>query len=161
MVSLSKNRESLLDISIEIRDLISKISKIFDQNERNSFRSHGIQGLTPPQLFLLRMLWSQEGKQEYLCKDLADISHVSRATITGVIDSMEKEGYVKREQNIDDRRSYFVKLTEKGRSLQKYKAPLNVKKMNYLQDLKPEELNKLIQLLRKLYTSIDTSPPEE
>ena len=94
MEGKSEQMKTLSDISIEVRDLIAKISKLLDKNERNAIRSHGVQGLTPPQLFLLRQLWFQEENQGYSCNRLADISHVSRATITGIIDTMEKDGTI-------------------------------------------------------------------
>ena len=64
---------------------------------------------------------------------------------------MEKEGFVFRSQNPDDRRSTLIKLTDKGRELKRYKPPIDSNKLNYLKDFNPEELRQLVQLLNKLY----------
>ena len=39
-----------------------------------------------------------------------------RSTLTGVIDRLESRGYVKREINPDDRRSFLVSLTGEGKT---------------------------------------------
>lgn len=160
MIEKSKNVQTLVDLSIEVRDLIDKLSKLFDQKERDLFRSHGVHGLTPPQLFLLRHLWILEEDQGYYCKELANLSHVSRATITGIIDTMEKEGYVIRTQDPIDRRSIKVKLTEKGRNLKKYKPPIDSKKIDYLKDFTLKELEILTSLLKRLYKKVNTNDSE-
>ena len=49
--------------------------------------------------------------------DLADHAGVTRATITGLLDALEKEGLVERTHRSDDRRSLHVRLTKKGVSL--------------------------------------------
>lgn len=42
---------------------------------------------------------------------------VSRSDITGIVDRLEKRGYVKREDSLDDRRVKFIALTSKGKDL--------------------------------------------
>lgn len=46
--------------------------------------------------------------------DLADRAGVTRATMTGLLDGLEREGLVKREPHAEDRRMLTVRLTEIG-----------------------------------------------
>jgi DNA-binding MarR family transcriptional regulator len=50
-------------------------------------------------------------------------------TVTGLIDRLEKSGYVKRSDHPNDRRVYLVHLTEKGSKVAKKALPV-VKKLN-------------------------------
>jgi len=45
---------------------------------------------------------------------LADAAGVTRATMTGLVDTLERDGYVKREPDPTDRRTITVLLTPKG-----------------------------------------------
>ena len=49
--------------------------------------------------------------------ELADAAGVSRATMTGLIDTLERDGLVTRAPDTVDRRMMLVRLTEKGRTL--------------------------------------------
>jgi DNA-binding MarR family transcriptional regulator len=48
--------------------------------------------------------------------DLADRADVTRATMTGLIDTLERDGYVRRENAPGDRRMMLVRLTDRGRT---------------------------------------------
>jgi DNA-binding MarR family transcriptional regulator len=50
-------------------------------------------------------------------------------TVTGLIDRLEKLGYVKRSDHPNDRRVYLVHSTEKGNKVAKKALPI-VKKLN-------------------------------
>jgi DNA-binding MarR family transcriptional regulator len=50
-------------------------------------------------------------------------------TVTGLIDRLEKSGYVKRFDHPNDRRVYLVHITEKGRKVANKALPI-VKKLN-------------------------------
>ena len=87
-------------------------------------------------------------------KYFAKMAHCSRSTMTGVIDTMEKDGLVIREDNPIDGRSKLIKLTEKGKSLQFYKPPTNRDQVDFFRDFKPDEIVKLRELLKKLSDSL-------
>lgn len=46
--------------------------------------------------------------------ELAEAAGVTRATMTGLVDTLERDGYVKREPDLEDRRMMSVRLTTKG-----------------------------------------------
>ena len=79
------------------------------------------QGLSEGRFILLFLL---EGHKSGLPPHvLADQAGVARATITGLVDGMVRDGLVERHGNPDDRRSNLVVLTRKGRTLSKRVFP--------------------------------------
>ncbi|WMD23647.1 MarR family transcriptional regulator [Achromobacter seleniivolatilans] len=48
--------------------------------------------------------------------ELADGAGVTRATVTGLLDGLERDGFVLREPGKEDRRKITVKLTAKGKT---------------------------------------------
>ncbi len=71
-------------------------------------------GLTPSQYLVFNVLWMEDGIG--LC-ELGDRVTLDNATLTGIIDRMEKSGYVLRRPNPDDRRGILVFLTPKAREV--------------------------------------------
>jgi MarR family transcriptional regulator for hemolysin len=48
---------------------------------------------------------------------ISDTLQIDKVSMVKIIDGFSKQGLVKREQNPDDRREYFIELTSKGRKL--------------------------------------------
>ena len=71
-------------------------------------------GLTVPQYFVFNALWMGEGIS---IGELGERVSLDSSTLTGIIDRMERSGYVERRPNPDDRRSMLVFLTTKAREL--------------------------------------------
>lgn len=92
-------------------DLINQISKNFKDLHMKFIRKYN---LSLAQYCVIKKLNLYGGLQ---LKDLAVKCYLSRPTITGVVDTMEKKDLVQREMNPEDRRSFLIKLTEKGEKL--------------------------------------------
>lgn len=71
-------------------------------------------GLTPPQYFAFNALWMGDN---ITIGELGDRVSLDSSTLTGIIDRMERDGYVERKPNPDDRRSALVFLTGKAKKL--------------------------------------------
>ena len=105
--------------------LISKLHQKLLTNLQKSFLENGIE-VTPIQVMLLFFL------QQSNALSLTQISQglmLENPTVTGLIDRLEKSGYVKRSDHPNDRRVYLVHLTEKGNKIAKKALPI-VKKLN-------------------------------
>lgn len=74
------------------------------------------QGLTYPQYLVLLVLWE---KDEQPVNDIAKRLLLETNTVTPLLKRMEAEGIVTRSQGKKDARQMIVKLTKKGRNLQK------------------------------------------
>src|SRR5258708_15509237 len=76
--------------------------------------------LTPPQLFLLRQLWLEDGLP---LRDLGIRAQLDATSTTWLVDQLEQTGLVQRKRNDTDRRIVRAWLTEKGRQAEAAFAP--------------------------------------
>jgi DNA-binding MarR family transcriptional regulator len=67
--------------------------------------------------FTLLMQLFQANEQGLTPSECAERAGVTRATVTGLLDGLERDGLVKRQPYPDDRRMLSVQLTQKGREL--------------------------------------------
>lgn len=71
-------------------------------------------GLTGPQLAVMRELAEHDGVS---VSQLSAGVHLSQATVTGILDRLEKGGLIRRQRSADDRRRVLVRLDDLGREL--------------------------------------------
>ncbi len=103
--------------------------------------------LTIPQYYILSLLAQRDGRP---FKELAEALACRRATITGIVDTLEKKGLVRREPHPDDRRSTLAWLTEAGQRLLDYTPGLDKTYSGCCDVLSPAELRHLNRLLKRL-----------
>ena len=109
------------------------------------FREHGI---TASQYNVLRILRG-EGKPMPCLEIRERMVHVVPA-ITGVIDRLEKQGWVSRERCTDDRRVIYVQITKPALALlKKLDKPIEELRSSFLGHLNKTELKELSRLLVK------------
>ena len=73
-------------------------------------------GLTYPQYLVLLALWEKDGQP---VNDIAKRLLLETNTVTPLLKRMEAEGIVTRSKGKEDARQMIVKLTKKGRDIQK------------------------------------------
>lgn len=134
----------------EIFRLVDTVAKKLTQLQRQTIRGAE---LTPAQYSMLNLLWEKDGRQ---FNELAAACCCSPSTITGIVDTMEKNGLVARVPNPNDRRSLLVELTERGRALENATPSLEKIFENCCGGMQPDELRRLADLLRKLNDTIST-----
>ena len=82
---------------------------------------------------------------------LADESNVTRATMTGLIDTLEKDGLVVREADPDDRRTLHVLLTARGQAFIEKILPEYFRVVSaIIEPLNAAEQKDLVRLLQKI-----------
>ncbi len=133
----------------KIFQLINILNKKYDKLQRQIIKKDN---LTPPQHSILMQLWESDGKQ---FKELASACCCSPSTITGIVDTMEKNDLVHRENNPEDRRSLLVKLTDKGKSMEKVPSPIKISLTKCCEGFTSENIEDLTQLLNKLSNSFE------
>ncbi len=79
--------------------------------ERYSGESVRQYGLTHAQFDIIATLGNTSGMNY---KELGERTLITKGTLTGVIERLEQKGLVLRERSLDDKRSYFVRLTDSG-----------------------------------------------
>jgi len=87
---------------------LRRIMRAVDLRSRRLVAQHGVTG---PQLILLKEIERREHLSvSELCRDV----HLSQATVTGILDRLEKRGLVGRRRSEQDRRRVVVSLTDEG-----------------------------------------------
>ncbi|MBF0452386.1 MAG: winged helix-turn-helix transcriptional regulator [Candidatus Magnetomorum sp.] len=124
--TLSKHDAASDVVLIELRRIIQSI----DLHSRALVKRVG---LTGPQLVVLKTL-SQEG--EVSVGELSKVVSLRQATVTGILERLNKRGLVSRRRSNQDRRRVLVLTTEKAERLLK-KTP------SLLQDSFVEQFNNL------------------
>jgi len=90
---------------------------------------------------------------------------VTRATVTGLLDSLERRGFVRRSANPDDRRGLLVEITPAGLDvLQRLRVLIHRNEKAWMGALTDDELHAYIGTLHRIQQSVDGTPdirPEE
>lgn len=116
--------ESCLALLVVARDVINAL----DQH----LARHGLsQGR-----FNVLILLNRNPEMSLCPADLAERSGVTRATMTGLLDGLEKDALIERLQDREDRRRLGILLTEKGRA--------------FIDGLLPEHFYRIAQLMADL-----------
>jgi DNA-binding MarR family transcriptional regulator len=105
-------------------------------------------GLTTPQY---QLLLAAVQNQEMTLGGLSEHLNCSRGNVTGIVDRLERDEWLKRERSRDDRRVITVRLTEKGRKVRAIEEEL-ARQMQDLASLWDEgQRGELYQFLTRIY----------
>jgi len=105
--------------------------------------------------FIVLMMLNREPDETFMPSQLAELCSVTKATMTGLVDGLEREGLVARHPDPDDRRATFVGLSPKGRALLDEMLPPHFARVSALMhDLTPDERTTLIQLMGKVRSGV-------
>jgi DNA-binding MarR family transcriptional regulator len=160
--------ECLLEAAKEFPDLDPSAAEAFLHLLRTSDEAFAVternllgHGISQGRFGVLMLLWrgGQAGKAENAClpaaprtpAELADAAGVTRATMTGLVDTLERDGLVKREPDRNDRRMMSVRLTPKAERFLGTLLPQHFKVMSsLLSTLNEAERKTLVRLLGKV-----------
>ena len=111
-------------------------------------------GLTPSQFDVIATLGETEGMT---CKELSEKTLVTKGTLTGVLDRLEKKGLIERMPSREDRRCTLIRLTPKGdaRFREVFPAHIHHLKPFFERALTTAEASKLSTLLLRLKDSFE------
>jgi DNA-binding MarR family transcriptional regulator len=99
------------------------IHRVYQATRNEMFRRFRDIGedVTPEQWAVLIRLWEQDARTQ---SDLSDATFRDRPTMSRILDGMQERGYLEREVDAKDSRVRIVKLTRRGRALQKKLVPV-------------------------------------
>ena len=133
--------------------------EVFSVVERNLLRHHISQG----RFSVLMQLWggsiARKTVERGECHpsgprspaELADAAGVTRATMTGLVDTLERDGFVKRVPDPEDRRMMSVVLTTKAEQFLHGMLPAHFQLMaTLMRTLDESERQTLVKLLNKV-----------
>lgn len=110
--------------------------------------------LTYTQYITMMALWEH---QSLSVKQLGELLFLDSGTLTPVVKSLEKKGFVVRERSREDERIVNVTLTDEGTSLRS-KALCVPEKMSHCIELPPEDAVSLYRILNKLSANFAENP---
>ena len=127
--------------NVAISEIMQSLRRIIKTLQDYSHEVSGQFGITGPQLWALKIIRENGGLS---LGDLSQRMYVHPSTISGLMDRLEKKGYVIRDRSQEDRRVVQVELTPRGNRLAK-KAPNPIQgRMIYgLRRVKKEELQRI------------------
>ena len=96
-------------------DLVIQVMSVATVMVKESHRLFRPHGLSEAQFNVLNVLGPEPAGLSQ--RALSDVLVVDRSNITGLLDRMEKSGWVQRADHPSDRRVYLVTLTAEGRKL--------------------------------------------
>lgn len=145
-----KFAEAFPDIDLSGVELGSMLF-FFANNILNGFNAHFARyGISQARYGLLLML-HLEPDAEWTPADLADAGGISRATMTGLLDGLEKQGYIRRLPRPGDRRSIIIQLSEKGRDFVSEMLPDHFQRLaDAMGELSAQERKALMKLTPRI-----------
>ncbi len=131
-----------------ISEIMQSLRRIFKAIQDYSYEVSDKFGITGPQLWVLKTISQNERLH---LGELSKGMFLHPSTITGLIDRLEKKGYVERERDRKDRRVVKLRLTPAGKELvRKAPNPIQGKMIFGLRKLKKQELNSIYDSVNKL-----------
>lgn len=115
--------------------------------------------LTPEQFMLIDLLWNQGEMSQ---QQLADQMQKDKNSVTKLVDAIERKGFVVRQQNLNDRRSNTLVLTEKANQLKPGAKQKGISILDQiLEGIDELELRAFLATLRKLNNNMTISENQD
>jgi len=115
----------------------------------NQLIEEGIEDLVPAYGNILTALYNNDGR--LMMKDIATIVGKDKSTITALIKSLLKLGYVKKIKSKQDKRITYIELTEKSYTIKnKFEKISNELNQKAFYDFTVKEKEEFLKLLKKM-----------
>jgi MarR family transcriptional regulator, organic hydroperoxide resistance regulator len=115
-------------------------------------------GLTWTGFVVLWVVWIWDGMET---RHAAESAGISKATLTGVVKTLEGQGWITRETSATDRRLVNLKLTEAGSAMMRQLYPaFNAAESDVVACLSQRAVTDLTRSLRLLVTNLDSEPEQ-
>jgi DNA-binding MarR family transcriptional regulator len=136
-----------------LEQVLTSLRRVIRATDMHSKHLAKISGLTTPQILLLQAIRNVEGA---VIGQLAEEVSLSQATVTSILDRLEKKGYVERERSTVDKRKVHVHLTEHGiEILRDAPTPLQDHFSKRFNDLQEWEQTMMIASLQRVAHMMD------
>lgn len=131
-----------------IEDCLSfTVGKAYQQVQQEAKRRLAPFGVTPSQFALLAVLWEHDGQS---AAALGERLVFDSATMTGLVDRLSRDGFVKRRPHPDDRRINLVWLTRAGSALEApLESAIDLMHADFAERLGARDLDALLSRLRR------------
>lgn len=140
--------------AMQIGDSIRKLTKTFNETMRKDLREIG---LTTPQIATIGQVYFERKT----IGQISECTQLSYSTVSGIIDRLERDGWLERVRDETDRRIVWIRRTSKIEA-EKEKLHFFQESFyeNLLADLNQEELDTIIRSLDLLTTYLEKKVEE-
>ena len=147
-----KELESLL-LMDKIEEVLITLRRLIRATDLHSKQLVKTAGLTAPQLLLLQAIREQG---QVTIGALAKEISLSQATVTTILDRLEKRGLVYRERSSEDKRKVHAYLTDEGADIiRDAPTPLQEHFVKQFRDLREWEQSMIISALQRVALMMD------
>lgn len=138
--------------NINSKSLHRAIINLAKEHRRRADIEFQKKGITHGQPKILSYLIQNDG---CIQRELAENCHIEPATVTSILTSMEKQGFIYRKANDKDKRVYNVFLTERGiEAQQDVDCIFKLLDEECFKGFTDEEKLQIITLLNKMYENL-------
>ncbi len=117
-----------------------------------TFKNHNV-SLTREQWTILVQLWKKDGVSQQM---IADETGRDKPSTTRLLDNLERDGYIKRTADENDKRLNVIFLTNKGKAAEQSIMGLaNQALADITHGVSEEELNTVKTVFKKIYDNIN------
>ena len=141
-----------MDINTYVTPWLGKTAKLMTASVIDYFKMQGID-ITIEQFILLKFLNDEDGQIQ---NDLAFITHRDKTSLTRLINTLEKKGFVKRASSKEDKRIKRIYITPIG--IDKFKSMLPIMKLFFekiQQGFSEDEISFLITAFKRIQKNIE------
>jgi DNA-binding MarR family transcriptional regulator len=136
-----------------LEQVLRSLRRVIRATDLHSKHLAKTSGLTAPQILLLQAIRKLEGAA---IVQLANEVSLSQATVTTILDRLEKKGYTERVRSTVDKRKVHVHLTEHGiEKLRDAPTPLQEHFSRQFNDLQEWEQTMIIAALQRVAYMMD------
>jgi MarR family transcriptional regulator, 2-MHQ and catechol-resistance regulon repressor len=150
MASLKTEIKQNKEFSSIEEEVLLNLMRTSDQVNIHQTRLLRTYGLTAPQYNILRIL---RGESPLPCLEVASRMITVVPAITGLMDRLEKQGFVIRHRSAEDRRVVLAQITKTGlqllTSMDKEVKESTVSLLKHMPKKELHEFNRLLELARK------------
>ena len=132
--------------------LIEIITKLIGDLEAEFVKKYQEEGFTARQIVYIDIINTLGNPN---LGEIAKALRLSKPSVTAIVDKLESNGYIEKFQSDEDRRSFHVHLSTKGKNLVKMHGETHNKIVDMLQNnLDSKDLKNLVTILNKVVSKV-------
>ena len=132
-------------------DVGKHIQMLSRQIKRRMDKSVSEYEITGKQGAILLYIYDESLKRDVYAKDIEVAFNMRRASVTGILQLMEKNGLIKREENLDDGRLKKLKLTTRAEEArEKLKNEIIKVEQNLTEGISKKEIETFFTIMKKM-----------
>ena len=133
-------------------ELVEIITKLIGDLEAEFIKKYQKEGFTARQIVYIDII-NMLGNPSL--GEIAKALKLSKPSVTAIVDKLASKGYIEKFQSDEDRRSFHVHLSAKGKNLVKMHAQTHNKIVDMLKDnLDSRDLKNLVTILNKVVSKV-------